>query len=83
MKSHKAMILFTVFNERLVKMYLNSKIYYGDITKILIKMTRSKSERKTWKIYIKDLRKEEWVVFWQKRIKQKNETVENDNVKAK
>ena len=54
MKSHKAMILFTVFNERLVKMYLNSKIYYGDITKILIKTFSNKSILKSAKLKIKN-----------------------------
>ena len=43
--NHAGMILFTVFNERLGKMYLNNQIKYGDISKILVKLFRKKNVR--------------------------------------
>ena len=42
MNNHAAMIFFTVINERLVNMYLNKQIKYGEIAKILIKTFRNK-----------------------------------------
>lgn len=37
------MILFTIFNERIVKKYLNNQIKYGDISKILVNTFKKKS----------------------------------------
>ncbi len=53
MESHSAMILFTVLNERLVKMYLESKIFYGDIIRILLKTFTDKSIIRRAKFKIK------------------------------
>ena len=43
---HAAMILFTVFNDRLAKLYLNNKIKYGDIPFFLVKTFAKKSLKK-------------------------------------
>ena len=40
---HAAMILFTVFNEDLVKKFINNKIKYGDISRILVKLFSKKN----------------------------------------
>lgn len=39
---HASMIIFTVLNERLVKLFLNSKIFYGDISLKLEKLFKNK-----------------------------------------
>jgi len=39
---HAGMILFTVFNERLVKMFLNKQIKYGDIVFNLVRVFKKK-----------------------------------------
>ena len=41
--SESGMIFFIVFNERLVDLYLNNKINYGDIGKILVKLFSKKN----------------------------------------
>ena len=41
-----AMILFTVFNDRLAKLYLYNKIKYGDISFFLVKTFAKKSLKK-------------------------------------
>ena len=40
---HSGMILFTVLNERLVKMFLNKDINYGEIPKTLVKAFKKKT----------------------------------------
>lgn len=58
--SHAAMILFTVFNERLVNMYLKHKIKYGDIVKYLVKMLKKRNIIKLFNFKVKnykDIRK--------------------------
>ena len=47
--SHTSMILFTVLNERLVNLFLENKIKYGDIVKTLVKFF-NKKEYKSLKI---------------------------------
>lgn len=44
--NHHDMILFTVLNERLVNMYLNNEILYGDIVKRLFKFFYSNKNNK-------------------------------------
>ena len=43
---HSAMILFTVLNDRLAKLYLKNKIKYGDISFFLVKTFKSKKIHK-------------------------------------
>jgi len=40
--NHYLMIIFTVYNERLVNLYLKNKINYGDISKYLVKIFSQK-----------------------------------------
>ena len=51
---HIGMIIFTVINEKLVKMFLKNEIKYGDIVKILINTFKNKKIFK-FKSNIKDL----------------------------
>ena len=51
--SNSGMILFTVLNERLVKLYLKKKIRYGDITHYLLKAFKNIYIRKMLRLNIK------------------------------
>lgn len=51
-----AMILFVVFNERLVKKYLKNQIKYGDIALFLVKAFRQNAVKKLTKTKIKSLK---------------------------
>jgi len=42
LNNHVAMILFTIFNERLVKKFINNQIKYGDIANNLVKIFKNK-----------------------------------------
>ena len=50
------MILFVVFNERLVKKYLKNQIKYGDIALFLVKAFRQNAVKKLTKTKIKSLK---------------------------
>ena len=54
--NYVAMIFFTVFNERLVKMYLKNEIKYGDITFFLVKAFNNKILKKYLKKSANNLR---------------------------
>ena len=49
-----AMIFFTVFNDRLVKLYLNSEIKYGDIPVFLVKALKTEKVKKYFSLKIKN-----------------------------
>ena len=52
--SSVAMIFFTVFNDRLVKLYLNNEIKYGDIPVFLVKAFRAEKVKKYFSLKIKN-----------------------------
>jgi len=66
MNNHAAMIFFTVINERLVNMYLNKQIKYGEIAKILIKTFRNKYFLK--KITVKNINDINYVINFAKKF---------------
>lgn len=53
---HVAMIIFTVLNDRLVKMFIKNKIKYGDITYILIRTFKNKNLHKFFKNDVKNIK---------------------------
>ena len=66
MNNHAAMIFFTVINERLVNMYLNKQIKYGEIAKILIKIFKNKYFLK--KIKVKNINDINYVINFAKKF---------------
>ena len=56
LNNHSLMIFFTVFNEKLVKMYLENQIKYGDVINYLLKAFKNKKINKYLKIKIKTLK---------------------------
>jgi len=65
---HSGMILFTVLNERLVKMFLNNEIYYGDITKFLVNIFSKKKVIKKKKKKIKNIKEIREAINFAKKI---------------
>ena len=66
---HKGAIIFTVINERLVNKYLNSDIYYGDITKFIINMFNRKNVINVSKKKIKSLHDIKKTILFAKNLK--------------
>ena len=53
---HTGMIFFTVFNSKLVNMYLNRKIKYSDISNTLVKAFNNKNILKQIKYKVKSIK---------------------------
>ena len=62
------MILFTVLNERLVKMFLNNEIYYGDITEFLVNIFSKKKVILKSKKKIKNIEEIKEAINFAKKI---------------
>ena len=52
---HAGMIAFNVLNDRIVEKFLNDKVLYGDIAKILVKLFKKKNIRTMLNVQLKGL----------------------------
>lgn len=66
---HSGMIIFTILNERLVKMFLNRNIKYGEISKILVKAFKNKKIIKKSNIKLSNINDVFCMIEYAKNIK--------------
>ena len=69
LNNHVAMILFTIFNERLVKMFINNRIKYGDIANNLVKIFKCKKVSYLLKYNLRNYRDIKLVIDKANKIK--------------